>query len=62
MCEGEMELLVDGFTFIVEPMVHGVGARGRLMGVLTNKMGVGIKGCHHEDCGKYLIIGRGCVQ
>jgi hypothetical protein len=27
MREGETELLVEGFAFIVEPTVHGVGAR-----------------------------------
>jgi hypothetical protein len=62
MCEGETELLVEGFAFIVEPTVHGAGARGRLMGVLTSRVGVGIKGCLHEDRGKNLVFGCGGVQ
>jgi hypothetical protein len=61
VCVGEMELLVDGFVFIVEPIVHGAGARSRLMGVSTGRVGVGIKGCLHKDCGKYLVFGCGCV-
>jgi hypothetical protein len=27
MCEGEVKMLVEGFAFFVELMVHGVGAR-----------------------------------
>jgi hypothetical protein len=62
MCEGETELLVEGFAFIIEPTVHGAGARGRLMGMLTSRVGVGIKGCLHEDRGKNLVFGCGGVQ
>jgi hypothetical protein len=61
MCDGETKLLVEGFGFIVEPAVHGTGARGRLMGVLTSRVGVGIKGCLHKDRGNYLVFGCGCV-
>jgi hypothetical protein len=55
-------LLMDGFAFIVELLVHGVGAKGGLMGVLMCRVRVGIKGCVHKNCGKYLIFGCGCVQ
>jgi hypothetical protein len=40
MCEGEAEMLVEGFAFLVEPMVHGVGAKGGLMVVVLSS-GVG---------------------
>jgi hypothetical protein len=61
MCEGETRLLVEGFAFIIKPTVHGAGARGRIMGMLTSRVGVGIKGCLHEVCGKNLIFGCGGV-
>jgi hypothetical protein len=62
MCEGETELFVEGFAFIVEPTIHGAGARGGLMGVLTSRVGIGVKGCRLKNLGEYLIFGCGRVQ
>jgi hypothetical protein len=61
ICEGETELLMERFAFIIEPMVHGARTRGRLMGILTGRVGVGIKGCLYEDRGKNLVFGYGGV-
>jgi hypothetical protein len=40
MGEGEQELLVEGFAFIIESTIHGARARGRPMGMLTSRVGV----------------------
>jgi hypothetical protein len=62
MGEGKMEMLVERFAFIVKPMIHGEGTKGRLMGVLMSRVGVVIKSCLHEEHGKYLVFGCGCVK
>jgi hypothetical protein len=59
VCEGETELFVEDFAFIVEPMIHGARARGGLMGVLTSRVGIRVKGCPLENLGEYLIFGFG---
>jgi hypothetical protein len=62
MCKGETELLVEVFAFMIEPTIHGEGARGRLMDLLTSRVEVGIKCCLHEDHGKNLVFGCGGFQ
>jgi hypothetical protein len=61
MSEDETEFLVEGFPFIIKPVVHGAGANSRLMGTLTSR-GVGIKGCLHKDYGKNIVFSYGGVQ
>jgi hypothetical protein len=53
---------VEEISFIVEPTIHGAGARGGLMGVLENRVGIGVKGCCLKNLGEYLIFGYGRVQ
>jgi hypothetical protein len=43
--EGEVEVLVEGFSFLVKPIVYGVGSKGGIMVVLSTGVGVRIKGC-----------------
>jgi len=62
MSEGETKLFVEDFAFIIEPTIHGAGAKGGFMGVLMSRVGVGIKSCHLKNLGKYLIYGCGHVQ
>lgn len=40
-----MEMLMEGFAFLVEPMVHGAGTKGGIMSVLSSGVGIGIEGC-----------------
>jgi hypothetical protein len=42
-------MLVEGFTFVVEPTVHGARSRGRLMDTLMYGVGVRIKGCLYDS-------------
>lgn len=37
-----MKILMEGFAFLVEPMVHGAGAKSGLM--LSSGVGIKIKG------------------
>jgi hypothetical protein len=62
MCEGGTKLFVEDFAFIVESTIHGVGAMDGLMGVLTSRVGIGIKSCCLENLGECLIFGCGHVQ
>jgi hypothetical protein len=61
VCEGKTELACGGIC--IHHRTSGSWGRnqGRLMGVLMSRVGVGIKGCLHEDRGKYLVFGCGCV-
>lgn len=42
MCEGETKIPMEGFAFLIEPMVHGAGAKSGLM--LSSGVGIRIKG------------------
>ena len=55
MCEIEM-LFLKGFAFIIKPVVHGTRAKRRFVGLMTSIVGIGIKGCFHEDQGTHLIF------
>jgi hypothetical protein len=57
--EGDPYLLVEGFAFVVEPMIHRERSRGRLMDMLMSGVGVRIKGCLHESHGKNIVFGCG---
>jgi len=54
-------LLVEGFASVIEPTIRGERSRGRLMDMLTCGVGVRIKGCLYEICGKNLVFGCGGV-
>jgi hypothetical protein len=45
MCEGEAEVLVESFAFLLKQMVHRARARGGIMVMLSSGVGVIIKGC-----------------
>jgi hypothetical protein len=45
MYEGEVDMLMESFAFLIEPMVHGAGARGRHMDLLLDGVGAGVEGC-----------------
>jgi hypothetical protein len=59
--EGDLYLLVEGFAFVVELVVHGARSKGRIMDMLTGGVGVRIKGCFYESHEKNLVFGCGSV-
>jgi hypothetical protein len=61
MSKGDLYLLVEGFAIVIEPGVHGEISMGRVMDMLTGRVGVRIKGFLHESHGKNLIFGCGGV-
>jgi hypothetical protein len=61
MSKGNLYLLVEGFSFVIESVVHGERSRGRLMDMLMGGLGVRIKGFLYKSHEKNHVFGCGGV-